>query len=88
MSIVVALILGAVVGWLAGKVGGREEGVVASMLIGVAGAFIGGIVSHLLTGNDQAYLAFSWSGLLWSFVGAVILVITLNALQRRPHHNV
>jgi uncharacterized membrane protein YeaQ/YmgE (transglycosylase-associated protein family) len=64
---------------------GRDEGVVASVVIGIVGSFIGGLISQLFTGADRSFLALSWMGLLWSFIGAVVLVAILNAV-RRPHH--
>lgn len=85
MSLIVMLILGAFVGWLASAVMGRDEGIFASMVIGVVGSFLGGLLSLLLTGSDRSMLALSWSGLFWSFVGAIILVAILNAL-RGPNH--
>lgn len=88
MTLIMYLIIGGIVGWLAAKVAGREEGIVASIVIGVIGSAIGSVISHLFTGSDQAYLAFSWAGLIWSFIGALILVSILNAIQHstRPHH--
>ena len=86
MNLIAFLILGAVVGWLASKIAGRNEGLLMSIIIGIVGSFIGGFVSHLFTGSDKAVLAFSWSGLIWSLVGAVILVAILNALSKRGHH--
>ena len=65
---------------------GRDEGVLASIVIGVIGAFIGSILSSLLTGSDRAFLAFSVSGLLWSLIGAIILVAIMNAFSGRRHH--
>jgi uncharacterized membrane protein YeaQ/YmgE (transglycosylase-associated protein family) len=85
MSLIVALILGAIIGWLAGKLLGRNEGVIASIVIGIIGSLIGSWISMLFTGSDRAYLSFSWSGLFWSFIGAVVLVAILNAF-RRPHN--
>jgi len=35
----------------------------------------------LFTGGDHAVLAFSWSGLFWSLIGAIILVAILNAFR-------
>jgi len=81
MGLIITVILGGFVGWLAASVAGRDEGVIASIVIGVVGSFIGGFVSSLLGQGDQAYLAFSWVGLLWSFVGALILVAILNAFR-------
>jgi uncharacterized membrane protein YeaQ/YmgE (transglycosylase-associated protein family) len=79
------LILGGLVGWAASSMMGRDEGVLMSIIIGVVGSFIGSLVSQLFTGDDRSFLAFSWMGLFWSFLGAVILVAILNAV-RRPHH--
>lgn len=87
MSIIVLIILGGIIGWLAAKVMGREEGVLASVAIGILGSFIGGFVSRLLVGSDRSFLAFSWMGLFWSFIGAVILVAVMNAISGRHHHH-
>jgi len=86
MSIIVFLILGALVGWIASEVMGRHEGILASIVIGIVGSFIGSWISELFTGSDRSYLSLSWVGLFWSFIGAVVLVAILNAV-RRPHHN-
>lgn len=87
MSVIVYLIMGGLVGWLAAKVAGRREGVIASVLIGIVGSFLGGFLSRLVTGSDLAVLAFSWTGLFWSFVGALLLVVILNAIWHKPHHH-
>ncbi len=86
MSLIAFLILGALVGWAAARVMGRDTGVIMNIVIGIVGSFIGSYVSRLFTGGDSSYLAFSWVGLFWSFVGAVILVAIMNALSRRRHH--
>jgi uncharacterized membrane protein YeaQ/YmgE (transglycosylase-associated protein family) len=85
MSLIITLILGGFVGWLAARLLGREEGVVASIVIGVIGSVLGSWISSLLTGGNKAYLSFSLSGLVWSFVGSVVLVAILNAVTRRNH---
>lgn len=82
MSVVVLLVLGGLVGWLAAKLLGREEGLLASIVIGVVGSFIGGFISRLFVGSDQSYLAFSWNGLFWSLVGALALVALMNVVRR------
>lgn len=87
MSLLVSLILGGIIGYIAGRVGGRDEGVIVSVIIGVIGSIIGGLLSTMLSGSDQSFLAFSWVGLAWSFVGSLILVFILNAVQRRSRHS-
>lgn len=84
MGLITWIILGGIVGWLAARLLGRHEGIVASIIIGIIGSLIGSWISMLLTGGDRAYLAFSWSGLIWSLIGSVVLVAILNAFSH-PH---
>jgi uncharacterized membrane protein YeaQ/YmgE (transglycosylase-associated protein family) len=88
MSIIIMLILGGLVGWAAAALMGRREGILMSVIIGIVGSFLGGLVSRVFTGGDSAVLALTWSGLFWSFIGAVILVAILNAIQGPRSHNV
>lgn len=87
MSIIVWIILGGIVGWLAARVVGRHEGVLASVIIGIIGSIIGGWISRLFMGSDQSFLAFSWTGLFWSFIGAIVLTAILNAFSGSRHHH-
>lgn len=86
MGLLAFIILGALVGWIAARLMGRDTGILMSIIIGIVGSFIGGYVSQLFTGSDQSFLAFSMMGLFWSFIGAVILVAIMNALTGRRHH--
>jgi uncharacterized membrane protein YeaQ/YmgE (transglycosylase-associated protein family) len=78
MGIIIFLIIGAIVGWLAAQLMGRSEGLLASIVIGIIGSFIGGFLSVLVTGSNQSYLGFSWVGVFWSLVGSIVLVALLN----------
>ncbi|MDQ5982389.1 MAG: hypothetical protein QG549_386 [Patescibacteria group bacterium] len=86
MSLIIALLIGGLVGWLANRVTGREDGIIMTVIIGVIGSLIGSFVSSVIVGTDLANLAFSWSGIFWSFVGALVLVFILNFFQRGSHH--
>ncbi len=88
MSIIVAIILGGLVGWIASKLMGREEGLMMSIIIGIVGSFIGSFISKMFTGSDKSFLAFSIGGLIWSLIGAVVLVGILNAFSRSKHRTV
>jgi len=88
MSIIVFLIIGGIIGWLAARVMGRDEGVFASVIIGIIGAFIGSWIARAIGTTTNTYLAFSWSGVLWSFIGAIVLVAIMNAFQHRTRHHV
>ena len=88
MGIIAYIILGGLVGWIASRLMGRDEGILASIIIGIIGSFIGGFVSRLFMGTDDSMLAFDWSNLFWSLIGAVILVAIMNAVSRPRHHTV
>jgi len=84
MSIIVALILGAIVGWLGARIAGREEGLFACIVIGILGAIIGNSIAKWI-GAGSGYLTLSWSSFAWSLIGAVILSAILNIIQRPSH---
>lgn len=88
MSLLLALVLGAIVGWLGARIAGRDEGILASVFIGIVGAVIGGFLSSLFNNGSDSYFLFSWSGLFWSLLGAIIFSVILNAVLSRPHTNV
>lgn len=87
MTILTVIIVGGIVGWLASRLMGRDEGIFSSIIIGIVGSFIGSFISMLFTGSDHSYLAFSWVGVFWSLVGSIVLVAILNALSSRQHHH-
>jgi uncharacterized membrane protein YeaQ/YmgE (transglycosylase-associated protein family) len=86
MGLLITLIVGGIIGWLAARVLGRNEGVIASIIIGIIGAFIGGWIASIIGSAPASMLGFSLSGLIWSFIGALILVAILNAFQHRSSH--
>lgn len=72
MLILVLLAFGMLVGWLAQLflgLGTRPNG--QSLVAGVVGSFVGGLMLSLLAGDG---LALRPSGLIGSFVGAVIVL--------------
>ncbi len=87
MNIIITLVVGGLVGYVAARMLGRHEGILVSVLIGIVGSFIGGFISTLFSGSDQSYLAFSWVGMFWSLIGSLVLVGIMNALSSRSHHH-
>ncbi len=87
MGLIAFLIMGALVGWIASSIMGRNTGVLMSIVIGIVGSFVGSFVSRLILGYDDSYLAFDWSAFLWSLIGAVILLAIVNAISGRRHHH-
>jgi uncharacterized membrane protein YeaQ/YmgE (transglycosylase-associated protein family) len=73
--VIIGLIAGAVARLL---VPGRDPiGVLGTILLGVAGSFIGGFVSTLVEYHTLSVNAFHATGIIWSIVGAIILLVLL-----------
>ena len=79
-GIIAWLIIGAVAGWLAGKiVEGAGFGLIVDIIVGVVGAFIGGWLANMLGINIGGGLIGS---LIVAVVGAVILLFVLRLIKR------
>jgi uncharacterized membrane protein YeaQ/YmgE (transglycosylase-associated protein family) len=80
VNIIVWLILGGIIGWLASIVmrTDAQQGILLNIVVGIVGAFIGGIIfNHDMNGGD-----FSLIALLEAFIGAVILLAIVNLVRR------
>ena len=79
------IVVGAVAGWLAGLLVKGDEGlgVIGHVLLGLAGALIGGYVVSLVTGNDPMDGVFDLSTIITAVVGAVVLVLLGSMLMGR-----
>ncbi|MDX1413270.1 MAG: GlsB/YeaQ/YmgE family stress response membrane protein [Candidatus Promineifilaceae bacterium] len=84
------IVLGGLVGWVASKIMGssRQQGCIMDVVVGVVGAFLGGLGYNLLTGQGLSFTsAFDLNtGLIVSFlvavVGAVVLLLIVRAISR------
>lgn len=84
MGLILTLILGGIVGWVASMImrTDAQQGVLLNIVVGVAGAFLGGWISGFFTGTEQAGLVFDLSALLWALLGAVALLAVVNMVQK------
>jgi uncharacterized membrane protein YeaQ/YmgE (transglycosylase-associated protein family) len=85
MSIIVWLVVGGIIGWLASKImrTDAQQGIFLNVVVGIIGAFIGGWLGGMLgVGGDINQGDFSLSGLLMSLVGAVVLLAIVNMFRR------
>ena len=78
--LVVGFVAGGVARWLTGS---RKRGCLATIVVGIAGAFIGGGLYRLATGSDTAFDEFDLGSVLVAIVGAVLLLLVLDALAPR-----
>jgi len=74
MNILIWIIFGAIVGWIASKImdTDAEQGLIANIVVGIIGAFIGGFVMQSLGGSGVT--GFNIGSLLVALLGSVILL--------------
>jgi len=77
-GIIAWLLVGLIAGWLTGKVmRGGGYGALRDIILGIVGAFIGGIVMSFLGVHGQAGFLGS---VIIAFIGAVMLIAVVGAL--------
>jgi len=79
MSIVVWIILGLIAGWVASLITKTREGMVMNIVVGIIGAFIGGMVLNLFGGSGVSGL--NLASILTAVLGAVILLAIVRAFR-------
>ena len=89
MGIIIWLIVGGIIGWIASLVmkTDAQQGIFLNIIVGIIGAFLGGWIGSMLGigGGDINTGDFSLSGLLMSLVGAIVLLAIVNMFRRgRP----
>lgn len=85
MNILVWLIVGGLIGWLASMLMGTDgrQGIILNVVVGIVGAALGGWLFGGAFGSstiNQGNL--SLSGIMVSLVGAVILIAALKMVRR------
>ena len=82
MEIVGFLIMGAIVGWLAGKImSGHGYGIIWDIILGIVGSFLGGFLFSLLFGTQPTGLIISF---IVALIGAIVLVAIVHMVKREP----
>jgi len=85
MNFIVWLIVGGIIGWIASKIMNTDaqQGVFLNVVVGIVGAFLGGMVISPLVGVPTINQdSLSLGALLVSLVGAVILLAIVNLFRR------
>jgi uncharacterized membrane protein YeaQ/YmgE (transglycosylase-associated protein family) len=82
--ILAILVLGLAAGWVAHLLVGRgDPNWTQLFLVGIAGSFVGGLISSLIFGDG---LSLRPSGLIGSIVGATLVLYVVRAVSGRPAH--
>lgn len=85
INFIVWLIVGGVIGWLASMVmkTDKQQGMFLNVIVGIVGAYLGALLISPLLGSATINQSdFSLSGLVVSFIGAVILLAVVNLFRR------
>jgi len=85
MNIIVWLIVGGLVGWVASMVMRTDarQGILMNIVVGIVGAFLGGwLISPLVGGATINQGDLSVVGLLVSLGGAILLLAIVNLIRR------
>ena len=86
MLVVVGLIAGAIARLL---MPGRDPiGLLGTILLGVAGSFVGGFLENLLFYHKLAPHRFHFAGIIGSIIGAVITLLIYRAITRSRRRHV
>ena len=83
MGILAWIVLGLIAGLIARALypGKQPGGVIITILLGIAGALLGGWIGSLFTNTQGAELSFM--GVVWAVIGAVILLWVYSLATRR-----
>jgi uncharacterized membrane protein YeaQ/YmgE (transglycosylase-associated protein family) len=85
-TILLWAVVGLVAGWLASAVVGGGYGIVGDIIVGIVGAFLGGLVFRAL-GVSSPFGGLAGT-IFVAFIGAVLLLLVLRALSRGAHRRV
>jgi uncharacterized membrane protein YeaQ/YmgE (transglycosylase-associated protein family) len=72
------LLIGVIAGWIAEKVTASDHGIFTNILVGIAGAFLGGVLASLV--NIPVF------GFVRTLVAVIIGAILILFIWRRVYH--
>ncbi|MFT3724745.1 MAG: GlsB/YeaQ/YmgE family stress response membrane protein [Hyphomonadaceae bacterium] len=79
VSIIGAVVIGILAGWIAEQVMGREHGLLTNLIVGIVGAFLGAFIASALGIGFAGF----WGSLLVSTVGAIVLLALVGMFRPR-----
>jgi uncharacterized membrane protein YeaQ/YmgE (transglycosylase-associated protein family) len=86
MSFIIWIVVGGLLGWVASIIMGTndQQGKLLNIVVGIIGAFLGGLLLAPMFGTGTINQGdFSFSSLLVSLVGAVVLLAIVGFFRKR-----
>ena len=83
MNPIAWIVFGAIAGWAAGRLYGddRPEGCLTNIMIGIAGALLGGAIYSVITERDWT-TKFNLPSLIVAILGSLLLIYVLRRLGK------
>jgi uncharacterized membrane protein YeaQ/YmgE (transglycosylase-associated protein family) len=85
MDLIISLLVGALIGWLASMImkTDAQQGAIANVIVGILGAALGRFVfADLLRLGGASAGGFSIGGVLWGVLGACLLIALWQGVRR------
>jgi uncharacterized membrane protein YeaQ/YmgE (transglycosylase-associated protein family) len=84
VGIITMIVIGLVAGLIARAVvpGRQGAGVLGTILLGIVGSFVGGLLASLFSSNGSL-IDLRPSGLLWSIIGSIVVLLLVGFAGRR-----
>ena len=84
MGLLILVVVGALLGWLATIILRIEDGrsILANALVGV----LGSLVTGLIAGNGAVFGMVSGVALLWAVLGSVVAIGVFNLIRQRAYN--
>ena len=84
MGLLILVVVGALLGWLATIILRIEDGrsILANALVGV----LGSLVTGLIAGNGAGFGTVSGVALLWAVLGSVVAIGVFNLIRQRAYN--
>ncbi|MBN2565324.1 MAG: GlsB/YeaQ/YmgE family stress response membrane protein [Candidatus Eisenbacteria bacterium] len=81
MGILAWIVFGALAGWVASLITGRRQGCCLNIIVGIVGAFLGGLIVELATGRG-VHFGFNFSSFIVAIMGAIVLLAIVGVATR------
>ena len=83
MGLIILLVVGGIVGWLAGLIMRDNNGIILNIVVGIVGAILAGfIVTPLIGGAPITSGDISIQSIVVSLLGAIVLLAIINLFRR------
>ena len=77
--LIVSLIVGIIARFL---VSGGPQGLLATLVLGIVGSYLGGFLGNVVAGNDLSDAGFQPAGFIGSVIGAVVALLIYKQVDK------